>query len=79
MAIQVKLAGELKRYGQARQSLETDGAMTVTEAIERLGIQEEPDEILVIVNDEVVPPGERADRRLADEDQLTLTPQLRGG
>lgn len=79
MAIQVKLGGELKQYGGAKQSLDTDSAITVAQAIERMGIREEPDEILVIVNDEVVPPGERADRQLADEDQLTLTPQLRGG
>jgi len=79
MAIEVKLVGELKQYGGARQSLDGGGAITVAEAIERLGIREAPDEVLVIVNDEVVPPGERAGRALHDADQLTLTPQLRGG
>jgi len=79
MAIQVKLGGELKQYGGARRSIDTDAPVTVAQAIERLGIREEPDALLVIVNDEVVPPGERPGHALRDGDRLALTPQLRGG
>lgn len=79
MTIRVKLGGELKRYGGGSQAIEIDSPITVTQAMERLGIEEEADEVLVILNDEIVPPAERAGQTLENDDRLTLMPQLKGG
>jgi len=79
MRIELKLGGDLKRYADQSSAIESDRPLTVAEAMARLGIQETPDEILAIVNDEVVPPGERGERNLKDRDKLTLMPQLKGG
>ncbi|MGA8261124.1 MAG: MoaD/ThiS family protein [Arenicellales bacterium] len=81
MRIEIKLSGELKRYARAGGGsvIESEQAMTVAEAMARLGVEEAPDELLAIVNDEVVPPGSRGQRKLEDNDRLTLMPQLKGG
>lgn len=80
MQIQVKLGGELKRYGSnGLQEIESDGALTVAGAMEKIGISAGADEVLVIVNDEIVPPSEHARFELKDNDRLALMPQLKGG
>lgn len=79
MRIQVKLGGDLKRYADSGGALESDGPLTVAAAMQKLGLEETPDEVLAIVNDEVVPPAERAERKLEENDKLTLMPQLKGG
>ncbi len=56
MRIEVKLGGDLKRYADHSGAIESDRPLTVAEAMARLGIEEEPGEVLAIVNDEVVPP-----------------------
>lgn len=78
MGIRIKLGGDLKRYGDTG-ALERQAPITVAEVMTKLGIEEEPDEVLVIVNDEVVPPGKREELTLNDDDKLTLMPQLKGG
>ena len=82
MPIQIKFGGELKRYASGAsdmRSFEPDGPISVARTLEQIGVDEEADEILVIVNDEVVPPGRRAEVTLGDGDRLTLMPQLKGG
>lgn len=81
MRVEVKLAGALRRYARpgSDAAIESDRAITVAEAMARLGVEEAPEELLAIVNDEVVPPGIRGQRLLEDNDRLTLMPQLKGG
>lgn len=79
MPIQVKLGGELKRYGAGTQSIETSTPITVAQAMERLGINEEPEDVLVIVNEQVVPPSEREKTTVTGDDRIALMPQLKGG
>lgn len=82
MRIQVKLGGALKRHAEGSdgiRAIESERPLTVSEAMARLGVEEEADEVLVIVNDEVVPPSEHGRLRLNDKDRLTLMPQLKGG
>ena len=81
MRIEIRLAGQLKRYAGAGGGsvIESDRAITVAEAMAKLGVEEAPDELLAIVNDEIVPPGSRGERKLEDNDRLTLMPQLKGG
>ena len=82
MEISVKLGGALKQYASGkggRLSIEPDSPITVAEAIAKIGIEEDADDMVVIVNDEVVPPSERLQVTLKDQDQLTLIPQLKGG
>jgi sulfur carrier protein ThiS len=55
MRVRVKLGGDLKRYGGGLQELELNDQASVAEAMERVGIDEEAGEVLVIVNDEIVP------------------------
>lgn len=78
MAIRVKLGGDLKRYGDG-STIRDKAPITVADAMARLGVEEEPDDVLVIVNDEVVPPGEREGFTLNDDDRLALMPQIKGG
>jgi len=78
-AIAVKLGGELKRHGGRRQHIEAEASITVAEAMKRLGVDEDPEAVLVIVNGEVVPPASRGSHTLADGDELSLMPQLKGG
>ena len=78
MAIQVKLGGDLKRYGDG-SAVGDKAPITVADAMTALGIEEGPDEVLVIVNDEVVPPADRDGFMLNNDDRLTLMPQLKGG
>jgi sulfur carrier protein ThiS len=82
MQIEVKLGGGLKRYAAGpagRGAIESDSPITVAEAIARLGVEEDAEDVLAIVNDEVVPPSDRRRFTLKDRDQLTLIPQLKGG
>jgi len=80
MQIQVKLGGELKRHGGGGlQEFDTDGALTVAEAMQQIGIDAGADDVLVIVNDEIVPPGEQSQFQLKENDRLALMPQLKGG
>lgn len=82
MRIHVRLGGALKRYAGAsgaESAIESPGPITIAEAMAKLGIEEQPEEVLVIVNDEVVPPGEQRRFELGDKDRLTLMPQLKGG
>ena len=82
MEINVKLGGALKQYASGKggtHSIESDSPITVAEAIAKVGVEEEADDVVVIVNDEVVPPSERLQFTLKDQDQLTLIPQLKGG
>lgn len=80
MQIQVKLGGELKRYGaDGSQEFETDGPLTVARAMAKIGLAADSDEVLVIVNDEIVPPGQHASFELNENDRLALMPQLKGG
>lgn len=80
MRIHVRLGGDLKRYGAGGvRTLDSAEPLTIAETMTRIGVEEAAEEVLVIVNDEVVPPGERDSRVLEDEDQLALMPQLKGG
>lgn len=80
MQIRVKLGGELKRYGSSGlQEIDSDGPLTVTGAMAKIGINADADEVLVIVNDEIVPPSEHGRRELKENDRLALMPQLKGG
>lgn len=82
MRVQVKFGGDLKRRAAGpggTGEIESDQPLTVAEAMARLGIEDAADEVLVIVNDEVVPPSEHGRVSLNDDDRLTLMPQLKGG
>lgn len=80
MQIQVKLGGELKRYGASGpQEIASEGPLTVARAMDEIGVGAEADDILVIVNDEIVPPGEHGRFELNENDRLALMPQLKGG
>lgn len=80
MQIQLKLGGELKRYGSnGLREFEGEGALTVAAVLDRIGIGGEVDQVLVIVNDEIVPPGEHAGFELKEQDRLAVMPQLKGG
>ncbi len=80
MQVQVKLGGELKRYGESGpRDFEPRGPLTVSRAMAEIGIPSDADDVLVIVNDEIVPPSEQGERELQDNDRLALMPQLKGG
>lgn len=80
MQIRVKLGGDLKRYGASGlREIEADGSLTVAQAMERIGVGDAADEVLVIVNDEIVPPSEHGRFELKEHDRLALMPQLKGG
>lgn len=80
MQIQVKLGGVLKRYGESGpRDFEPRGALTVARAMAEIGLPPDTDDVLVIVNDEIVPPSEQDGRELQDNDRLALMPQLKGG
>lgn len=80
MQIQLKLGGELKRYGSnGLQEIGSEGPLTVAGAMEKIGIEAGTDDVLVIVNDEIVPPSEHTQFELKDNDRLALMPQLKGG
>lgn len=80
MQIQLKLGGELKRYGRnGPQEFEAEDALTVAAVLDRIGIGTDVDQVLVIVNDEIVPPGEHATFELKERDRLAVMPQLKGG
>lgn len=80
MQIQLKLGGELKRYGAGgRREVGSESPLTVAAAMAEIGIQPDADDVLVIVNDEIVPPGELDRFELKENDRLALMPQLKGG
>jgi len=80
MRIQVKLGGELKRHGaNGAREIESEDPLTVAAAMEKLGVPGDADDVLVIVNDEIVPPSEHARFELKEDDRLALMPQLKGG
>ena len=80
MRIEVKLGGDLKRHGaNGAREIESEGPLTVARAMEQLGVAPDADDILVIVNDEIVPPSEHARFELKENDRLALMPQLKGG
>ncbi|MBS1269648.1 MAG: hypothetical protein MAG794_00599 [Gammaproteobacteria bacterium] len=82
MWIQVKLGGPLKRYADSdggTKAVHADDPLTVAETMARIGVEEDAGELLVIVNDDVVPPSEHGRFTLKDNDRLTLMPRLKGG
>jgi sulfur carrier protein ThiS len=80
MQIRVKLGGDLKRHGASGlQEIESDGPLTVARAMDLIGVGADAENVLVIVNDEIVPPGEQSRFELKENDRLALMPQLRGG
>lgn len=66
-----------ERSGNALE-LEVPAGTTVQELIDRYRV---PAKLahLVLVNGAFVPPGERATRQLADEDELAVWPPIAGG
>jgi len=81
--ISLKTAGILGRYlpaGSARNSatLEIEDGATPIDVIKLLDMPVDGN-YLVMVNGEIVPPSERNDRVLQDNDQLSIMPALRGG
>lgn len=80
MQIQLKLGGELKRYGNSGlQEFEAEGTLTVAAVLDRIGIGADVNHVLVIVNDEIVPPGEHTEFELNEQDRLAVMPQIKGG
>ena len=86
MRIKLKLVGLLKRRqsamwdsGSGTGVLETREAISVDQALDTLGIPYGGDDIVIIINDDVVPPSERHQAMLNDGDRLTLMPSMQGG
>ncbi len=83
MKINVKTAGLLGRYlpehsGGNRVELEVAAGATPRDVIAQLGMPAEAT-YLVALNGEIVPAKERATRVLAEHDELSIMPPLRGG
>ena len=83
MQISVKTGGLLYEYLPPertgnRASLEVADGATAAAVMRQLGLPEDGT-YLVIVNGELVPERERAARVLADGDQLSINPPLKGG
>ncbi|MGI9301275.1 MAG: sulfur carrier protein ThiS [Gammaproteobacteria bacterium] len=80
--INIKTGGLLGKYlppgGKRNQAeLEVSEGATPVDVIRKLGM---PDtNYLVALNGEVVPVSERAERKLSENDQLSIMPPLRGG
>ncbi len=87
MKIRVKLGGRLKDYlpptgsdaGNGLAELLTSSNITVAEAMMRLRIAEDTNELLVIVDGENIPPSQRAGYALLDGQLLNVLPPLKGG
>ena len=83
MRITVKTGGILGQYlppGSARNHalLDVEEGATPIDVMQRLGFPETRS-YLVILNDAVVPKMERERRPLADKDELSIFPPLKGG
>ena len=84
MRITVKSSGLLVKHlpadrdGNSASRLEVPEGATPLGVIQQLGMPAS-DSYLVILNGESVPRAERAERRLAEGDQLAIMPPLKGG
>lgn len=83
MKVNFKTAGLLVRYlppgsGQKTAQLDLDEGATPMDVIKRLGMPE-GGSYLVILNGASVPRAERLTRRLAENDNLSIMPPLKGG
>ena len=83
MRIKVRTAGNLGRYlpsgsAQNQAALEVAEGATPADVIAQLGMPADGS-YLVVLNGKGVAKAERADRRLAENDDLAIMPPLRGG
>jgi sulfur carrier protein ThiS len=81
--IRIRTSGRLGQYLPAgssgdRGELDVDAGATPLVVMERLGIPLE-DSYLIAVNGAVIPPSQRAVASLAENDELSIMPPLRGG
>jgi len=87
MKIKVKLGGRLKDYlpragpgvSNGLTELTTSPNITIAEAMARLRITEDTNELLVVVDGENIPPSQRAGYALLDGQLLNVMPPLKGG
>ena len=83
MRISLKTASSLAKYLPSgsvgnRAELEVAEGATAVDVMRQLGLPESAS-YLVVLNGDNLPKAERADRRLADRDDLAIMPPLKGG
>lgn len=83
MRVTLKTAGLLGKHlppGSARNKAELDVPCGVSplDIIDQLGLPPD-DNYLITLNGTIVPPSERPDCVLSDNDQLSIMPPLKGG
>ncbi len=83
MRISLKTASSLAKYLPAgsignRAEFEVADGATALDVMRQLGLPEGAS-YLVVLNGDNLPKAERADRQLADNDDLAIMPPLKGG